>query len=432
MDIGRYTVLGRLGRGGMGVVYKVRHRQLGRIMALKLFEPREPLSALMPTKDVQVAFLREAHVLAACEQPNIAQVLDLDTDKGRLFLVLEYLCMNLGALIGEDAVLEKPTRPVPVRLALDIVGQTLRGLEYLHDQGITHLDIKPGNLMLGSDGGVKIIDLGFARPRGQDWTRPLGLKIGTPYYCPPEQEANPESADARADLFSLAVVLHRLLCGHLPGETVAASGLAPIWQEFFRQALARRPEDRFQNAVHMRQTLGKISQTLAREESGTCIQHEAVCSLSHIRNAPLRARAIRTGVGPGPFPFLDDLFRPAYAEYDLETMGADAWADPCTGLIWGPVSPWPMTWEQAQAYVAGLENTANWRLPTVEELASLLRPTADLDHFCQRPFGDRYLWIWSADRRSFTTAWFVDVGGGAVLAQDMTCRFHVRPVRQAL
>ena len=70
-----------------------------------------------------------------------------------------------------------------------------------------------------------------------------------------------------------------------------------------------------------------------------------------------------------------------------------------------------------------------WRMPTVDEAVSLLRPGQALGEFCHRPFGDRYLWLWTADRRSFTSAWFVDVGGAAVLAQDRTCRFHVRLVR---
>ena len=87
---------------------------------------------------------------------------------------------------------------------------------------------------------------------------------------------------------------------------------------------------------------------------------------------------------------------------------SDGWLDPCLQLVWGEVSPWPMTWNNAQDYIRNLG--AQWRLPTVEELASLLQPNQDPTQFCQRSFDNRYLWIWSGDRRSYTSAWFVEIG----------------------
>jgi serine/threonine-protein kinase len=120
-----------------------------------------------------------------------------------------------------------------------------------------------------------------------------------------------------------------------------------------------------------------------------------------------------------------------FHESELEET-ADGWLDRCTGLVWGPLSPWPMTWDEGMELAGRESATADgWRMPTVEEAVSLLRPELELEEFCHRPFGDRYLWLWTADRRSFTSAWFLDVGGGAVLAQDRTCRFHVRLVRSA-
>lgn len=421
MKIGRYDVLGGLGRGGMGGVYKVRHQALGRIMALKLLQPHELLNELMGEDRVRSAFLREARLLGSCEHRNIASVLDLDEDQGRPFMVLEHLCMNLGSLIGEGRVVEEATRVVPAFTALDFVRQTLGGLEYLHDQGIIHLDVKPGNLMLGSDGTIKLIDLGLSRLRGEAWTKPRGLKIGSPYYAAPEQEDNPEKADERADLYAAGVVLHRLVTGALPVDGVEDSPLfSTAWRNFFDRALASDPAARFENAGGMRDALDDLEADLRQRAGNDCVLVEPECTVM----GALRSTPVRTGVKAHPFDFLDELYRPLkYHEAELEEV-ADGWLDRCTGLVWGAVSHWPMTWDEGVASVA-----EGWRMPTVEELVSLLRPGQGLMEFCHRPFEDRYLWVWTGDRRSYTSAWFVDVGGGAVLAQDRSCRFHVRLVR---
>lgn len=420
MNIGRYQVLGRLGRGGMGGVYKVRHQRLGLILALKLLQPHELLEHLLGADQVRVAFEREARLLAACEHQNLARVWDLDQDQDQLFMVLEYLCMNLECLIGEGHVLENQTRVLPWNRAVDFALQTLSGLDYLHSRGIIHLDIKPGNLMCNSQGQIKIIDLGLSRIVGEHWATPPGLKIGTPGYCPPEQEENPDQADHRADLYALAVVLYRLVTGVLPEP--GALRTHP-WADFFHQALAVKPQNRFQEARDMQQALVHLQESFSQEQS--CLWHEPTCTLE----GPLRSTAIRTGVKGQPFPFLDHLLRPQkFHDVHLEPV-KEGWLDSCLNLVWGEVSPWPMTWSKAQEYVSSLGPF--WRLPTVEELVSLLRPQQDLEQFCQRSFVNPYLWVWTGDRRSFTTAWFVDVSGGAVLAQDMTCRFYVRPVRGA-
>lgn len=420
MHIGRYKVLGRLGRGGMGGVYKVHHDKLDLVMALKLLQPHELLEHFMGADQVRAAFEREAQLLASSDHEHLARVWDLDSHQGHLFMVLEYLCMNLGALIGEGHVLEQPTRTVPWDRALDYVSQTLSGLDYLHSRGVAHLDIKPGNLMLNSQGQIKIIDLGLSRIAGEHWETPKGLKIGTPGYCPPEQEHNPDQADHRADLYALAVVLHRLVTGYLP-ETQAFD--THPWADFFHKALALDPQERFQQASDMRVALEALQAGVDME--ATCLWHEPTCVL----RGPLRSTFVRTGVQEHPFSFLDHLSRPKeFRAVALEPV-SDGWLDPCLQLVWGEVSPWPMTWNNAQDYIRNLG--AQWRLPTVEELASLLQPNQDPTQFCQRSFDNRYLWIWSGDRRSYTSAWFVDIGGAAVLFQDLTCRFYVRPVRRA-
>jgi len=423
MRIGRYNVLGTLGRGGMGGVYKVGHQALGRVMALKLLQPHQLLNELMGEDKVRSAFLREARLLGSCDHRNIASVWDLDEDRGRPFMVLEYLCMNVADLIGEGRVVENRTRIVPPRTALDFVRQTLNGLEYLHGLGIVHLDVKPGNLMLSGDGTIKLIDLGLSRLRGEAWVKPRGLKIGSPYYAAPEQEGNPENAGERADLYAVGVVLHRLVSGLLPVDGLADLPLfSRAWREFFLRALATDPVARFQDAGAMREALDILEADLQSRSDHDCVLAEPECTVM----GTLRSVPLRTGVGPRPFDFLDELYRPLkFHQAELEKV-AGGWLDRCTGLVWGPVSPWPMTWDEGVASVADA-----WRMPTVEEVVSLLRPGQGLVEFCHRPFEGRYLWVWTGDRRSYTSAWFVDVGGGAVLAQDRSCRFHVRPVRSA-
>lgn len=432
MDIGAYTVLGRLGRGGMGGVYKVRHRALGRIMALKRLEPHELLLDLLGADEIRRRFVHEARLMAACEHRNVASVWDLRDAGPDLFMVLEYLCMNLGTLIGESAVVEAPSRPVAPGKALDFVRQTLDGLDFLHRRGIVHRDVKPFNLMLGSDGTIKIIDLGLSSVHGEKLSTPRGLKIGSPYYAAPEQERLPDQAGPRADLYSVGVVLHRLVRGLLPepGRAHASAVLSTAWADFFGQALAVRPEDRFADAKTMRLALDGLARDLDARRDPECVWREP----SDARRP--RAVALRTGVRPAqPFSFLTPLFQPrAFHAPDL-TPVTDGWLDRTTGLVWGGISALPLTWDEAVEDTARQARATSqaWRLPTVEEMVTLLEPDTTLDRFCPNgQFGGEHLWLWTGDRRAFTSAWFVDVVSRAVLAQDMTCRFHVRPVRTHL
>lgn len=433
MDIGAYTVLGRLGRGGMGGVYKVRHRALGRIMAMKRLQPHDLLVDLLGADEVRRRFVHEARLMAACEHRNVASVWDLRDEGPELFMVLEYLCMNLGTLIGESAVVEVPSRPIAPAMALDFVRQTLDGLDFLHRRGIVHRDVKPFNLMLGSDGGIKIIDLGLSSVRGETLTTPRGLKIGSPYYAAPEQERAPDQAGPRADVYSVGVVLHRLVCGLLPpepGRPHDTAVLSGAWADFFEQALAVRPEGRFADARAMRLALDGLEADLAARREPECVWREP--SGAH---RP-RAEGIRTGVRPvQPFSFLTPLFQPRVFHAPDLTPVADGWLDRTTGLVWGGISALPLTWDEAVADTASQARATGqaWRLPTVEELVTLLEPDTTLERFCPNgQFGGEHLWLWTGDRRAFTSAWFVDVVSRAVLAQDMTCRFYVRPVRTHL
>ena len=210
----------------MGVVFKARHRRLGRIVALKILPP-----SLARDTDLLLRFRREVDVAARLSHPNIVSVLDADEDRGVQFMTMEYIEGNdLDRLVRDGGVL-------PVDQALDCVIQAARGLEAAHAQGIVHRDIKPGNLMLDGSGQVRVLDLGLARlveasnPFGETASGPLtksGTYMGTVDFMAPEQGIDSRRVDHRADIYSLGCTLCYLLTGRAPfdGATVLARLMA--------------------------------------------------------------------------------------------------------------------------------------------------------------------------------------------------------------
>ncbi len=259
--IGNYTILEKLGAGGMGVVFKARHRRLGRVVALKILPP-----SFARDKMAVARFKREVEAAGRLKHPNIVAALDADEDRGVHFLVMEYV---------EGSDLDNVVRrrgPLPLGQALDFTIQAARGLEAAHAQGIVHRDIKPSNLMLDGMGTVRVLDLGLARmaeesnPFGQAAGTRLtasGMYMGTVDYMAPEQAEDARKADHRADIYSLGCTLYYLLTGREPfaGDTVlkrllahmerpapmlratrpdAATGLEDVYQRM----MAKRPDDR--------------------------------------------------------------------------------------------------------------------------------------------------------------------------------------------
>jgi eukaryotic-like serine/threonine-protein kinase len=220
--IGNYFILDKLGAGGMGVVFKARHRRLGRIVALKILPP-----SLARGKDLLLRFRREVDVAARLSHPNIVSVLDANEDRGVQFMTMEFIQGNdLDRLVRDGGAL-------PVDQALDCVIQAARGLEAAHSQGIVHRDIKPGNLMVDEAGIVRVLDLGLARlveaanPFGETTPGPLtqsGTYMGTVDFMAPEQGVDSRRVDHRADIYSLGCTLCYLLTGRAPfdGSNVLA------------------------------------------------------------------------------------------------------------------------------------------------------------------------------------------------------------------
>lgn len=286
LRIGNYDVLDRLGAGGMGAVFKARHRRMKRIVALKVLSRTMAEDATFLQR-----FQREVETIAKLTHPNIVMAFDADEAEAGPFLVMEFVNgPDLASLVQKQG-------PFTVSAAVDCILQAARGLEYAHRQNIIHRDIKPANLMRDATGVVKVTDLGLARfsalaggagsASGGAITQAGGI-VGTVDYMPPEQSLDPAGIDHRADIYSLGATLHYLLFGQPPyqGATLMATLLkhreAPIpslcetrkevpaeLDSIFRRMEAKAPADRYQTMTEVVGALETVLAILARrEESG--------------------------------------------------------------------------------------------------------------------------------------------------------------------
>ena len=423
--VGRYEIVGRLGRGGMSAVYKAKAPVTGRIVALKVLDPRDELFVQLAGEErLRQVFLEEARVMGEISHPHVAKVLDCDHDNGLPFIVLEYFAHSLGDFIGESYRVERPSRAISVTKACVYLLQALKGLERLHFSGIVHRDIKPFNLMITNDDRIKIIDFGLSRIRGEERMKIPGLQVGSPFYAAPEQEFHPEQADERADLYSLGVLAYRMLTGHLPAEEGGRlappsryrSDLNGSWDELIMRSIAKKPADRFATAEQMRRRMEAVYGEWAKESEVGCRFQEddgAPLEYGSVRTEPqlILSRDVRCFLG------LDELMRPMYYNRPrLRSVDQLLVHDPETGLAWQTKGPeYTLDWLQASAYVARLNRErwygcADWRLPTTDELLSILRPPGIDRDFCLDPAFSRDIhWLWSSDWCSGKQAWMVDI-----------------------
>jgi serine/threonine protein kinase/flagellar biosynthesis GTPase FlhF len=267
--LGRYEIIEQIGKGAMGIVYKGRDPKLQRLTAIKTIRFIDDYDEDKVEK-VKAYFYHEAEVVARLSHKNIVKIYDVGEDLDLSYLAMEYLeGESLETYCQEDRLL-------PVSRIIDIIGQVCDALEYAHNHGIVHRDIKPGNIMVLKNGEVKVTDFGIARAAGSTKTR-TGIIKGTPYYMSPEQ-AHGLALDGRADIFSLGVVFYHVLSGKLPftGENLAAimyqtantdptppsayntdAGQPVI--DILNRALAKDPRERFQTAAQMAEELKKLN-----------------------------------------------------------------------------------------------------------------------------------------------------------------------------
>ena len=225
--LGPYEIIGPLGAGGMGEVWRARDPRLGRDVAIKALP-----AAFARDPDRVARFEREAKLLASLNHPNVGAILGLEEVEGQRYLVLEFVD-------GETLAQRLKRGPLPVDEALDVCRQIAAGVEAAHESGVVHRDLKPGNVMLTSNGGVKVLDFGLAKGgAGQGSSSDVGLSasptmtygaatvegviLGTAAYMSPEQ-ARGRAVDRRTDIWSFGCVLYECLAGRAvhEGETVS-------------------------------------------------------------------------------------------------------------------------------------------------------------------------------------------------------------------
>lgn len=275
--LGNYVIVEKLGKGGMGQVYKARHDRMGRTVCLKVLR-----SSGRRSPEIVERFRREIKTVSALSHPNFVVAHDADEAEGIQFLVMEFIDgRDLARRVKDDGT-------PPIEEAVRIMRQTASALEYAHDQGVTHRDIKPHNLLLAESGDdigqVKVLDMGLARfeplldgPTDSTTRASMtasGVIMGTVDYMSPEQALNSRNADARSDIYSLGCTMYFLLTGKpmFAGETLMEKiiahrenplpnlreqvpGISPGLDAVFQKMVARNPEDRYQTMQHLGEDL---------------------------------------------------------------------------------------------------------------------------------------------------------------------------------
>jgi class 3 adenylate cyclase len=282
--IGRYEVLAELGRGGMGVVYKARDTQIGRVVAIKMI-----LTGNVSPEHLEAykkRFFREAQTAGLMSHPGIVTIYDIaEHETGQPYLVMEFV---------EGTTLDKLLTPqsngyaverLPLQQSLDTIIQVCDALDCAHTRGVIHRDIKPANILYTVDGKAKLADFGIAKLEGSHLTQ-TGTIMGTPAFMSPEQFSG-SAIDERSDLFSVGAVLYWMLTGEFPfpGNTITAviykllhtdptpplelnSTLPQDVDIVISRCLAKRPDDRYTSARELAADLKAILERRSIERPG--------------------------------------------------------------------------------------------------------------------------------------------------------------------
>jgi formylglycine-generating enzyme required for sulfatase activity/serine/threonine protein kinase len=269
LKFGEYVVVDKIGKGGMGVVLKAHHRRMDRDVAVKVLPEK-----MMQDEDAEARFYREVQAAAKLLHPNIVVAFEAGEHAGLHYLIMEYVeGRDLAAIVHEHG-------PLPVEQAVECVRQAAQGLQYAHEEGIVHRDIKPGNLLLDKKGTVKILDMGLARlnvgglgegeEKKPEQLTQSGQIMGTVDYMAPEQAEDTRKADHRADIYALGCTLFRLVTGspvyerdtlmqkllahhedEIPSMVQYRSDVPARLAGIFQRMVAKNPDERYQSMTEV-------------------------------------------------------------------------------------------------------------------------------------------------------------------------------------
>lgn len=289
----RYRILGIIGSGALGPVYKVLDTRLQRLVALKVLR-------ISHNAEAKQLFLREARAVGRLKHPNIVQIYDAGETETLVFLAFEYIEGRTLREIVKDA------RPLGHDYAIEIIRQVGTGLAYAHENGVIHRDVKPSNILISNDGRVLLADFGLAVAPDAPTLTQTGTVAGTPAYMSPEQVMG-KPVDGRSDIFSLGIVFYELLTGRKPfsGESAAEllsnivnekpasprqidSSIPASINEIVSKSLAKEPGQRFQTAQSFLRALAGAGLRPRQQVAGKA---DETALLGHDDIAPERAEA---------------------------------------------------------------------------------------------------------------------------------------------
>jgi len=311
----RYEILRKIGKGAIATVWLALDQRTGDIVAIKVIE-----NVADGEKEFITRFRREAKILNDLHDPHIVKIYDFGAEDDLIFIVMEHVP---GKTVAE---LIRETGPMNVHQALGIVRKVAEGLEVTSQKKIVHRDIKPQNLMVTVEGGVKIMDFGIAKSTGKLKLTETGF-LGTPYYVSPEQ-AEGDGLDVRSDIYSLGVVLWEMLTGRVlfngdsPIEIAMkhiSATVPPLHlyreevpvavESLVNKCLKKRPQDRFSTPTALIRAIDQVSEHVAKpKDVGTLDSYEAVLITKRGHSFPITKPVVsmgRTDTANDIFPEID-------------------------------------------------------------------------------------------------------------------------------